>query len=152
MDEREKRLAQNEVLFREVNERINDVAHQLGDEVPYEYFCECANADCSFRLMLIQAEYEAVRADPTQFAVLPGHYTPEVEILVSETETYCLVQENRRGRRLRRGTRPPLASKPDAKAQLQGSRTRLGRPSPAGLANTCDESRGRPSGEGTSPG
>ncbi len=93
MDERERRMAQNEVLFREVNERINDVAHQLGDEVPYEYFCECANAHCSFRLTLSQAEYEAVRADPTQFAVLPLHYTPEVEILVQETETHWIIRK-----------------------------------------------------------
>lgn len=93
MDEREKRLAQNEVLFREVNERINDVAHQLGDEVPYEYLCECANADCSVRLILIQAEYEAVRADPTQFAVLPLHYTPEIELLVHETKAHWVVRK-----------------------------------------------------------
>ena len=86
-------MAQNEVLFREVNERINNVAHQLGDEVPYEYLCECANADCSFRLTLSQREYEAVRSDPTQFAVLPLHYTPEVEILVKKHERYWVVQK-----------------------------------------------------------
>ena len=50
VDERERRMAQNEALFREVNERVEAVAHQLGPEVPYEFVCECANADCTFRV------------------------------------------------------------------------------------------------------
>ena len=37
MDERERRMAQNEALFREVNERVEAVAHQLGPNVPYEF-------------------------------------------------------------------------------------------------------------------
>ena len=93
MDEREKRMAQNEALFREVNERIGAIAHELGPTVPYEFLCECANADCSFRLSLPVGAYEAVRSDPTQFVVLPQHYTPEVEDLVLESEHYWVVRK-----------------------------------------------------------
>src|SRR5918994_7777738 len=93
MDERERRMAQNEALFREVNERVDAVAHQLGPGVPYEYLCECANADCTFRISLSQAEYEAVRAEGTQFVVLPLHYTPEIEELVVERETHWVVRK-----------------------------------------------------------
>jgi hypothetical protein len=93
MDEREKRMAQNEALFREVNERIGGIAHQLGSGAPYEFLCECANADCSFRLELPLGAYEAVRSDPTQFVVLPQHYTPEVEDLVSESESHWVVRK-----------------------------------------------------------
>ncbi|MDF2750426.1 MAG: hypothetical protein K0T00_1602, partial [Gaiellaceae bacterium] len=50
LDPRERRLTENETLFREVNERVNAVAHNLGPDVPYEFMCECANADCTFRL------------------------------------------------------------------------------------------------------
>ena len=82
MDAREQRLAQNEALFRDVNERIEAMAHHLGPDVPYEFLCECANPDCTFRVNLPIATYEAVRADPRQFVVLPDHYTPEVEQLV----------------------------------------------------------------------
>ena len=46
--------------------------------MPYEFVCECANADCTFRLPLALQTYEAIRADPKQFVVLPQHYTPEV--------------------------------------------------------------------------
>jgi hypothetical protein len=93
MDDRERRLAQNEVLFREVNERVRDVASQLGDDGGYEYFCECANKDCTFRVPLRIADYEAIREDPRQFVVLPEHFTPEVEILVGQTDTYWIVRK-----------------------------------------------------------
>jgi len=93
MDAREQRMAQNETLFREVNERIEAAAHQLGPQVPYEFLCECANADCTFRINLSITTYESVRADPKQFAVLPDHYTPEVEELVVKEDTYWVVRK-----------------------------------------------------------
>jgi hypothetical protein len=93
VDAREKRMAENETLFREVNERVEAIAHQLGPDVPYEFMCECANADCTFRINLSLAEYERVRADPRQFVVLPLHFTPEVERLVLETDTHWIVRK-----------------------------------------------------------
>jgi hypothetical protein len=93
VDAREKRLAQNEVLFREVNERVEALANRLGPDVPYEFLCECANADCSFRIHLPLSVYESVRADPQQFVVLPLHYTPEVEELVVENDDYWVVRK-----------------------------------------------------------
>ncbi|SRR5687768_11082144 len=93
MDEREHRLAQNEALFREVNERVEAVAHRLGPGVPFEFLCECANADCTFRITLPLGVYETIRADAKQFVVLPLHYTPEIEDLVVQNETYWVVKK-----------------------------------------------------------
>lgn len=93
MDERERRMAQNEALFREVNERVREVATTLGDDGRYEYFCECANKDCTFHVPLATSEYEAIRGDPQQFFVLPGHVTPEVEVIVLETASYTVVRK-----------------------------------------------------------
>lgn len=93
MDEREKRMAQNEALFREVNERVKETADELRSDSPFQYFCECANADCTFQITMTGAQYESVRADPTQFALLPLHYTPEVETLVSENAEYWIVRK-----------------------------------------------------------
>jgi hypothetical protein len=94
MDAREHRLAQNEALFREVNERVQAMAHQLGPDVPYEFFCECANADCTFRITLAPSVYERVREDAQQFVVLPLHYTPEIEDLVLEEDDYWIVRKS----------------------------------------------------------
>ena len=92
VDAREKRMTRNEALFREVNERVQDHAEEGGAAV-YEYFCECANIDCTFRARLTSAQYEAVRADPKQFVVLPQHFTPEVEVLVAENDSYWIVRK-----------------------------------------------------------
>ena len=93
MDAREQRLAQNETLFREVNERVEAVAHQLGPKIPYEFLCECANTDCTFRLPIPPSVYETVRADGRQFVVLPLHYMPEIEDVVVEEDTYWVVRK-----------------------------------------------------------
>ena len=93
MEERERRLAQNEVLFREVNERVEDIAVKLGDDGGYEYFCECANKDCTFRVPLTVVEYERIRSDPKQFVVLPDHYTPEVEDVIFESDRFWVVRK-----------------------------------------------------------
>jgi hypothetical protein len=96
VDAREKRMTENETLFREVNERVEDTVerfHDSGETSTAEYFCECANPDCTFRISLTHAEYLGVRADPRQFVVLPLHFTPEVETLVAETEEYWLVRK-----------------------------------------------------------
>jgi hypothetical protein len=93
VDERERRMTRNEALFREVNERVHEKAEAFGSGDAFEYLCECANSDCTFQVTLTLAEYENVRADPTQFAVLPLHFTPEIETLVSENEGYWIVRK-----------------------------------------------------------
>lgn len=88
-------MAQNEALFREVNERVEGIAVKLGaqgDE--YEYFCECANKDCTFRAVLSIDQYESIRSDPRQFVVLPDHFTPEVEEVVLRTDAYWVVRKS----------------------------------------------------------
>jgi hypothetical protein len=91
VDEREQRMTQNEALFREVNERVTEVAE--GRDGVHDYLCECANIDCTFRVTLRQDEYEAVRSDPRQFFVLPLHFTPEVETLVAENASHWIVRK-----------------------------------------------------------
>ena len=86
-------MTQNEALFREVNERVQDVADSLDVDGLREYFCECANGDCTFRLTLTRSQYESVRTDPKQFVVLPQHFTPEVETKVGEYDGYWIVRK-----------------------------------------------------------
>jgi hypothetical protein len=96
MDAREERLANNEVLFREINERIAEVAEPHGgsrDDHVYEFLCECSNIGCDLRLPLTLSVYESVRKDPTQFVVALGHELPEIERVISETDTYQVVRK-----------------------------------------------------------
>jgi hypothetical protein len=93
MDAREKRLAQNESLFRSVNERIEEAATTGGidDEHQFEFFCECSNADCNLLLPMTVPEYEGVRRNPVLFIVAPGHELPEIETVVLRRGAYQIV-------------------------------------------------------------
>ncbi|MGI9110630.1 MAG: hypothetical protein ACR2GT_00200 [Gaiellaceae bacterium] len=95
MDPREERLARNEVLFREVNEQVLEVAAGHGqDGHRYEFFCECSNRDCTLKLSLAVEAYEAVRAYPDRFAVAPGHGMPEIERVVERCDGYDVVAKD----------------------------------------------------------
>lgn len=84
----------NEALFREVNERIEDVSTALvSDDEPMEFLCECDDTECVEKISATPAEYEAVRAVATHFVVLPGHEDPSVEHVVQQTERFLVVEK-----------------------------------------------------------
>ena len=84
----------NEALFREVNERIEDVGTTLmPDDQPMEFLCECDDRDCVEKVSATRAEYEAIRAVGTHFVVLPGHEDPNVEHVVHQTERFLVVEK-----------------------------------------------------------
>ena len=46
MDARERRLAENETIFRSVNERIEQLARPQGNDAHvFEFLCECSTLD-----------------------------------------------------------------------------------------------------------
>jgi hypothetical protein len=93
MDAREERLAKNEVIFRDLNERIAGIAAPHGDDNVYEFLCECSNVGCTLRLPLTVAAYEDVRAVPTRFVVAPGHELPEIEDVLFRSDGYQVVKK-----------------------------------------------------------
>jgi hypothetical protein len=94
VDSREERLAKNEILFREINERIESLAHTQGeDDHIFQFICECSNGDCTLRLPLTLAVYEVTRADPAAFIVAPGHDLPEIEEIRERGDGYQVVRK-----------------------------------------------------------
>lgn len=84
----------NEAIFRAVNEQIeslNEVFAPLTQDVVV--VCECGESSCIEQFRLTLDEYAAVRADPTLFAVVPGHETADVETVVLENERYAVVKK-----------------------------------------------------------
>jgi hypothetical protein len=104
---RDERIGLNEAVFREVNERIEDLADrfELKDE-PLDLVCECGDADCLRRISMTRAEYEELRSDPRQFAVHPGHEYPEAEEVVARRKEYDIVAKNRIPARIAEQTDP----------------------------------------------
>ena len=107
VDDREARLARNEALFREVNERIEDLAlsHDDEDHV-YEFLCECSNVGCDLRLQVPLSTYEQARADSAVFIVAPGHDLPEIEEVIERGDGFQLVRKEGEAAELAEETNP----------------------------------------------
>jgi hypothetical protein len=97
MDERSTRAeaqAKNEELFRNVNERIEQVSQTVApDDQLMEYLCECDGRDCHEKVRASRDEYESVRAEPTHFMILADHQDPRVERVVSSNERFLVVEK-----------------------------------------------------------
>jgi hypothetical protein len=90
----EQRLALNEALFRDVNERIREISDTFGQkDSSYDFLCECSDPACAERVVLTSAEYEFVRADSTRFVVAKGHATPEIESVVDQAKDHVVVEK-----------------------------------------------------------
>lgn len=93
MDSRQKRVARNEALFREVNERIKSIQSEIGTRERTDFLCECGREDCTSPISLSLSEYEEVRSDPTHFAVVPGHEVVDVEHVLKQTERFSIIEK-----------------------------------------------------------
>jgi hypothetical protein len=89
----EVRFAENEALFRTLNENILRIASELGDDTPYEFTCECSTSSCLERLSLTLGQYELVRQNGSHFLVVPGHENSEVESVVAVGDGYLVVEK-----------------------------------------------------------
>ena len=88
------RLAKNELLFRAVNELLDDhdAATQSWSKTT-DYLCECSETSCMETLELTNDEYERARSRSTVFMVVPGHERLEIERVVEENERFLLVEK-----------------------------------------------------------
>ena len=89
MNSTKERLARNQALFREVNERIEEI--RAASEP--EFVCECSDTGCIETIHLMPHEYERVRSDSLWFMVRPGHEHPEIERIVRQEPQYLIVEK-----------------------------------------------------------
>jgi|tagenome__1003787_1003787.scaffolds.fasta_scaffold17066201_1 hypothetical protein len=92
LDLRRERAARNQSLFREVNERIDELNDGGVGEVP-RYVCECLDTECVEQLAIPHDEYERIRRHPTEFFVIPGHELLEVEEVVHREDRWLVVRK-----------------------------------------------------------
>jgi hypothetical protein len=102
---REDRIARNETLFREVNERVQEVSPDSSQERT-DFLCECGDETCTESISLSRDEYERLRSDPLTFGVKPGHVIPDVEYIVEEGERFHVVRKHEEEGRIARATDP----------------------------------------------
>lgn len=96
MDAYKERLARNEAIFRNVNERVEEVASSfdLGSgDATTEFVCECSDGGCFQQVSLSLKEYEDVRSSPIRFALHIGHPDLTVDRVVAENERFVTVEK-----------------------------------------------------------
>jgi hypothetical protein len=94
----QERRARNEALFREVNERVEEISSRLSgfdeeDSTLTGFVCECSREGCTELIEVTPARYEAVRSDPQRFLVLPGHEDLTVDRVVEEHPGFFIVEK-----------------------------------------------------------
>lgn len=95
MDERAARMGKNEALFRQVNERIEQLNESFATVTDtFEVVCECGDSGCVTQISIATDAYEQARTDATLFIVAPGHENSEIEDIVDTQSAYHLVRKH----------------------------------------------------------
>ena len=107
----EHRLAENEAMFRRINEQVQagfDETNRLADEDNQpefrvgnvketeilQFFCECADENCAKRIPVSLREYQKVHKNRRRFIIAHGHEVTSVERIISVENAYTVVEKN----------------------------------------------------------
>ena len=94
-DERARRVVQNEALYRQVNERVEELNETFGEiSGDFSVVCECGDLACMQQITLSRDAYERTRAHPARFIVKPGHEAPDGENVVERENGYVVVEKH----------------------------------------------------------
>jgi hypothetical protein len=93
VSEREdRRSAQTESLFRDVNERIAETAERF-DSDDASFVCECDDPHCTHRIQTSLETYERVREHGATFLVSDRHVNYEIEKVVERRHGFHIVEK-----------------------------------------------------------
>jgi hypothetical protein len=88
---REERIAYNEAWSRSLNERGAEWA--AGREARSSFRCECWQQDCTARIPLSREDWRLIRAEPSRFAVAPGHVAENFEAVIKAFPGFWLIDK-----------------------------------------------------------
>jgi hypothetical protein len=103
LDLRRQRAAKNQSLFREVNERIEDLSASASFTT---FICECMDETCDQSVSLTVEEYEHIRSGSNSFFVVPGHEVRDVERILEASDRYFVVAKLGAGKSVAEGLDP----------------------------------------------
>lgn len=93
--ERQRRVARNEALFRELNEELRRRVDEFdGEARTYTLMCECAETGCTEMVAVNREEYQRARADDRCFLVLPEHLVPDAESPVHKHDHHWVIKKH----------------------------------------------------------
>jgi len=90
--QREARAAQNELVFRAVNEQIVKMTDRFRAQLSdIDIVCECATTTCVGTIRIATSEFAEIERAEGTFLVLPGHEDESVEEVVTRRDAYVVV-------------------------------------------------------------
>jgi hypothetical protein len=103
----DRRLAQNEVVFRQFNEAvfhgfktIEKLAKeegvdppQLDEKTPLHFFCECSDENCKQRIKVSPEDYKEAHKSRDAFIIARGHQVKEIESVIEDKGDYFIVRK-----------------------------------------------------------
>ncbi len=89
-----RRLAENEVIFREANKDIQEFLEMTRrPRQVVSFYCECSHPDCRGRIDLTPEEYARLHENKLQFVLLPNHEIPSIERIVKVQPGFNVVEK-----------------------------------------------------------
>lgn len=95
MSARERKLSENEAVFRAFNDGVREVEERMVESSVAEFVCECSSPSCEERIRLPLDAYGHVRADPIRFVIKKGHEVASLERVVHETADDAIVEKRK---------------------------------------------------------
>jgi hypothetical protein len=103
----ERRQIENEVVFRQMNEKVEKGLKKLDkmakaegyhtdlqvDDMVLNFYCECSDENCHQRIPLTLKKYEELHDNRKKFIVIPGHEVAAIEKVVAKKSHYAEVKK-----------------------------------------------------------
>lgn len=107
----ERRLAENEVIFRQINQQVHSgfektnriaredrqpeyITNPKENDAPLHFYCECADEKCAGRVLINLYEYNKIHEQNNRFVIMPGHEVASIEKVIVRNDNYEVVQKN----------------------------------------------------------
>jgi hypothetical protein len=93
-----KRRAENEKLFRDINDQLKRAVKRMvtpgeEDRVLMEFYCECADRGCQERINMTIQQFQAIENRHRLFVIKPGHAQPDIETVIDKHSKFLLVEK-----------------------------------------------------------
>ena len=89
LEERQRRIGENEGMFRRVNEMVRPL-----EPTWMTILCECGARACQDQIVIAQHEYAEVREESDLFVLRPGHDVAGTEHVVSKHLEFWIVRKD----------------------------------------------------------
>jgi hypothetical protein len=103
----ERRMAENEMVFRSHNERVEKgfenlkvMAKEDGQEdlvqfgdIDLQFYCECSDENCRKRVNIKLSQYSKIHKNRSNFVIVPGHSVRRIERIVQKRPSYWVLEK-----------------------------------------------------------